>query len=354
MPTVSIIVPIYRVEAYLRPCVQSVLDQTFSDFELILVDDGSPDGCPALCDEFASLDPRIRVIHKKNGGAADARNAGLCVAEGSYIYFLDGDDKMDPNLLETVIPPMNQGADMVVFNYRELYQDGTTKDHFFQGKGDFFLEREEQRLDFLTNIFLTYKIGWEPWDRIFRRDLIEKYAIRFEEGRVNLAEDLYFCLCYCAHARTIRCIEDRLYSYVQRESSTMATQGYAINAQRYVTLAKAVLDYFRSSPDCGCFVEGFPTFFYRILAEQLLTQFEASGLPAPEFREILKAQITDWEFFENHLRRQLQQPKVVMAGYPRRRGWEQRSLIQFLLDGGYTRFRLRNKGIYFYCDTLKR
>ena len=88
----SVIIPIYCVEQYLRTCVDSVLSQTFLDFEVILVDDGSPDGCPRLCDEYAKKDARVRVIHKANGGLSDARNIGLSHASGEYILFLDGDD----------------------------------------------------------------------------------------------------------------------------------------------------------------------------------------------------------------------------------------------------------------------
>ena len=96
----SIIVPVYNVEPYLRRCIDSILAQTFTDFELILVDDGSPDNCPAICDEYAEKDPRIVVIHKQNGGLSDARNAGLDIARGEYIGFVDSDDYIDAEMYE--------------------------------------------------------------------------------------------------------------------------------------------------------------------------------------------------------------------------------------------------------------
>ena len=99
----SIIVPIYNVEPYLRRCIDSILAQTFTDFELILVDDGSPDNCPAICDEYAKKDPRIVVIHKENGGLSDARNAGLNIAKGDYIGFVDSDDLIHPQMYEHMI-----------------------------------------------------------------------------------------------------------------------------------------------------------------------------------------------------------------------------------------------------------
>ena len=101
---ISFILPVYNVEAYLRECVDSLTCQTFKDFEIILVDDGSPDGCPALCDQLATEDNRIKVLHKPNGGLSDARNAGLKVASGDYVIFVDSDDKwIGENSLEKLI-----------------------------------------------------------------------------------------------------------------------------------------------------------------------------------------------------------------------------------------------------------
>ena len=94
-PQISVIVPVYKVERYLRRCVQSILNQTHSNLEVILVDDGSPDGSGALCDEFAKQDSRVQVIHKDNGGLSDARNAGLSIARGEYVTFVDSDDWID-------------------------------------------------------------------------------------------------------------------------------------------------------------------------------------------------------------------------------------------------------------------
>lgn len=103
MPTISVIVPVYKVEPYLRRCVDSILAQTYTDFELILVDDGSPDNCGAICDEYAAKDRRIRVLHQENGGLSAARNAGLDVAEGEYIALVDSDDIVFDNYLEKLL-----------------------------------------------------------------------------------------------------------------------------------------------------------------------------------------------------------------------------------------------------------
>ena len=109
-PEISIIVPVYKVERYLNECIDSILAQTFTDFELILVDDGSPDGCPALCDAAAAKDSRIRVIHKPNGGVSSARNAGLDTVRGNWIGFVDSDDSIDPSYYEK----LHQAAGMAL------------------------------------------------------------------------------------------------------------------------------------------------------------------------------------------------------------------------------------------------
>ena len=103
MPTISVIVPVYKVEPYLRRCVDSILDQTYSDFELILVDDGSPDNCPDICDDYARQDSRVKVIHKENGGLSDARNAGLRIAAGAYVSFVDSDDFIRKDMYEVML-----------------------------------------------------------------------------------------------------------------------------------------------------------------------------------------------------------------------------------------------------------
>ena len=108
MPAISVIIPVYQVEAYLRDCVDSVLAQTFSDFEIILVDDGSPDSCGSICDEYAQQDPRIRVIHQENGGLSAARNAGTRICRGAYVTFLDSDDMLHPQALEIMLAALKQ------------------------------------------------------------------------------------------------------------------------------------------------------------------------------------------------------------------------------------------------------
>lgn len=119
----SIIIPVYKVELYLRQCINSVLNQSYKDFELILVDDGSPDNCPVICDEYASRDIRVKVIHKSNGGLSDARNAGLDIAKGEYVLFLDSDDWWDDVLaLEKInLKIKDTDADLIIIGMKKFF-----------------------------------------------------------------------------------------------------------------------------------------------------------------------------------------------------------------------------------------
>ena len=125
MPVISIIVPVYNVEQYLRRCVDSILAQTFTDFECILIDDGSPDNCPAICDEYAERDNRIIVIHQKNAGVSAARNAGLDLARGEWIGFVDSDDWCDPGMYEFLYKnAITNQVDISICGFRSIEKNG--------------------------------------------------------------------------------------------------------------------------------------------------------------------------------------------------------------------------------------
>ena len=122
---ISVIVPVYKVEPYLRRCIDSIISQTYHNLEIILVDDGSPDNCGAICDEYAEKDTRVRVIHKSNGGLSDARNAGLDIMTGDYVAFVDSDDWIDKQHLSSMYALVNGGADIAVSDVRRILTDET-------------------------------------------------------------------------------------------------------------------------------------------------------------------------------------------------------------------------------------
>ena len=219
-PKFSIIIPAYRVEKYICQCIDSVLAQTFTDFELILVDDGSDDRCGEICGIYGKSDSRIIVIHKPNGGLSDARNAGFLIANGEYIYFLDGDDWVANRLLECVIRHMNQGYDMVVFNYYTAYSQKICSE-ITHLSGEFSINSEIERTEFYYSTLLKAVIGWSAWDRVFKKSIIDEYEITYADNQKIFMEDLYFSCCYCAFAKRIQVIGDRLLFYRQREDSML-------------------------------------------------------------------------------------------------------------------------------------
>lgn len=182
MPEISIIVPVYKVEQYLSRCVESILAQTFTDFELILVDDGSPDRCPQICDEYSKRDKRIRVIHKKNGGVSDARNIGIDVATGEFIAFVDSDDWLVNDIYEYALNIQKQyNADIVEFGIRKVKDE---KDAIIEKQ----MEKEGKvislsGLDILPRIYQD-KMGGSiaAWNKLFRRSIFN--TLRFEVGRL--------------------------------------------------------------------------------------------------------------------------------------------------------------------------
>ena len=337
----SIIIPVYRVEDYLPACIQSVLNQTVSDYEVILVDDGSPDGCGAICDAYAEKDARFQVVHKKNGGLSSARNAGLDRAQGKYIYFLDSDDSIAPNLLETAEKYMDQGLDLLAFRYHCLKGDRLEKSETDVIFGEFRLETEADRLQFLSKVLVSGKIGWEAWSRVFVREKIEKYGLRFEDNRKIFAEDLYFSLCYLAHACRIRSISDSLYHYRIREDSIMGEQQARSNLGRISLLGKTVCRWYQNFDDCRLLTEQFNTIYYHLIAGQFLFSMWSSGVKPSQYRKLVREEVRDWDDMEQQLRQYLKEAGPQNSLEQR----ELRAHVYFLLGGPELLLRLRCRWI---------
>lgn len=183
---ISVIIPIYKVEEYLDQCVSSVINQTYTDLEVILVDDGSPDQCPKMCDEWATKDSRIKVIHKKNGGLSDARNAGLEVATGEYIAFLDSDDYIEPEMYHTLYDIIKQDDTLGIASCL-FYTDTDGKIDIMDKKWDFTNNVIVKGDDFGRNKILQ-ETPHPVWNKLYRADLFQ--SVRFRVGRVN--EDMLF------------------------------------------------------------------------------------------------------------------------------------------------------------------
>ena len=208
----SIVVPIYKVEKYLRECVDSILCQSFSDFEIILVDDGSPDGCPRICDEYAEKDPRVKVIHKTNGGLSDARNAGFEIAKGEYIIFLDSDDYWDDNDALAKIQKilLKQPADVVT--WRKTKYSEETKERTYVG-----YDVAEQDKECFGALLKSRNFTVSASTKSIKRSMFEEHDLRFVKG--VLSEDIEWCARLLCAAETIVPSNLDFYIYRQRAGS---------------------------------------------------------------------------------------------------------------------------------------
>ena len=232
MPAISVIVPIYNGEQFIHKCIDSVLSQTFSDLELIIVDDGSTDNCPQICDEYAKKDSRVIVIHGTNKGVSIARNIGLAAASGEYVAFCDGDDYFKANLLErTYSTAVEKHADVVSFNLQRMSDEAISIDEK-PNEPDIIDLDKETRFDMLYKVVTWQTKGWQACRSIFRRQIIEDHHIQFCDTCGNFAEDLGFTLEYLLYASRIIFIDEYLYYYYDVRQNSMMNKSkhvYKIN-----------------------------------------------------------------------------------------------------------------------------
>lgn len=237
MEKVSIIVPIYKVEDYLDNCVQSILRQTYRELEIILVDDGSPDRCPQICDEYAQKDDRIRVVHKENGGLGDARNAGVREATGKYLLYVDSDDRIREDLVSITVEAAEKAqADIVIFDYAGEMPDGTKTDLFtFDLPEDKVFSAEEEPAVIMRTCSAVNKL--------FRREFWVSAGLSFPAGRYY--EDLATIPRLFVLAERIVYKKEVLYYYLTREGSITHSSDFSRNFADRTRAVEEVLGFFR-------------------------------------------------------------------------------------------------------------
>lgn len=217
---VSIIIPIYNVEKYLRQCVDSVLCQTYFDLEIILVDDGSPDGCGPICDEYAEKDTRIKVIHKENGGLSDARNAGLEIAKGEYIYFLDSDDYIKKDAIKRLVSRIEEEkADLIYFDAETIVEDFEDKDYY-----EDFIRKHTYKTADGASVIASHIMHNEyysvVWALFLRADFIRENRLKFLKGIIH--EDELFTPIAFIRAKNAAQLKEALYVRRLRADSIMS------------------------------------------------------------------------------------------------------------------------------------
>lgn len=216
-PLVSIIVPIYKVEPYLRRCLDSIVNQTYTNLEIILVDDGSPDGCPQICDEYAAKDKRIVVIHKENGGLSDARNAGLDICKGEYIFFIDSDDWIKTDTIEFLYKiTQDKKSNIVIGDYITTTETGF---HQKQSTSKHIIEMS------LFNLLKCHQPGHSlftqavvAWNKLIKRDIAQRWT--FPKG--SICEDHYVTYKYYYSAKKVILTNVQTYYYRTRKGSIVS------------------------------------------------------------------------------------------------------------------------------------
>ncbi len=213
----SVVVPIYKVEKYLRECVDSILSQTFTDYELILVDDGSPDDCPRLCDEYAAKDPRVKVIHQKNAGQACARNAGIKAAKGEYLICIDSDDYFVDDRVFGRVAEKTDGTDVILYGYKKLYESNGQ----FGGESVPVFEGVLNTAAMLDTVLESDTYCGAAWAKAVRLSVLRENGIDFRPGMI--AEDIDWYLHLMCRARSWASICETAVIYRQRPGSITHT-----------------------------------------------------------------------------------------------------------------------------------
>lgn len=237
-PFLSVVVPIYKVEPYLRECVDSIIHQRFSDMEIILVDDGSPDGCPAICDEYARKDDRIRVIHKMNGGLVSARKAGVRLAQGVYVTFVDSDDWIDTDMYAVMKELADaRGADVITTDF---FHDRKGECACFKNKVDagFY---EGEKLEALRRKLLYFGEFYTPgiypsvWNKWFKRELLVPNLEAIDEG-ISLGEDMACTYPCILDAKSVEIYKDRCFYHYRWRPESMIVAVDSAYYRKFVLL----------------------------------------------------------------------------------------------------------------------
>lgn len=234
----SIVLPIYNVERYLDRCINSILNQEYANFEIILIDDGSPDNCPKMCDEWVEKDKRIKVVHKKNGGLGFARNTGIENAKGDYILFLDSDDYIEHNLLNNLNIEINKNqSDIIFFGYKRISSSGEELLNFsLKPESKVYIENNVIK-NKLFNDFLisnSSKLFISAWNCCINLKFLKKSKVLFNSEREYISEDLDFHIRLFNFVNKLSFIEGTYYCYCQNDDSLTSTY----KADRYERLKK--------------------------------------------------------------------------------------------------------------------
>lgn len=248
---ISIIVPVYNVEQYLEKCITTIINQTYKNLEIILVDDGSKDSSGKICDDFSKKDNRIKVIHKTNGGLSDARNHGLRIAKGDYIGFVDSDDYIAEDMFETLYNLMeNNNSDISIVSFYEMYNNKLI------GVRDSKKLENFDKLEAIKELLIDTKIQSYAWNKLFKKELFEN--LEFPTGK-NF-EDIATTLLLFEKANKVTLFEDPKYYYLRRDNSIVGVR----NSKTYTDYLEVIYDKYMYLKDKYPEIEKYNAYNYLI------------------------------------------------------------------------------------------
>ncbi|WP_148630488.1 glycosyltransferase [Bacillus sp. E214] len=276
-PKMSIVVPVYNVEKYLDKCIQSLIDQTYKDIEIILVNDGSPDNCPQICESYEKRDPRVITIHKENGGLSDARNAGLKTATGEYILFVDSDDFIELNTCEMFVKVIsNKRPDIIVGNAKRIEENHTSPMcHNVNNNGQIltgedYLKRELKK----GNMYMA------AWLNLYKRDFLIINNLEFEVGLLH--EDEHFTPRAFLKAKKVLGTDITFYNYLIRAGSITNQKGKIKNAEHIIKICKELERLYSEIKD-----NELKSLLNDNLVQKYLNTFQVAGLHRKQYKYLV-------------------------------------------------------------------
>ena len=271
-PVVSVIVPVYNAQKSLARCIDSILNQTFKDFELILLDDGSTDTSGEICDRYAEIDERVRVIHKENSGVSDTRNRGLDIAEGKYLQFLDSDDWITPEATGLFVRTVEENqCDMVIADFyrvigERVSQKGAIEEDGLMDQVTFAENMLQKPADFYYGVL---------WNKLYKRERVESYRLRMDSS-VSWCEDFMFNLEYVRHIRSVYALKVPVYYYVKTKGS-LVSQGMSV--KKTIQMKRTVFEYYNSF--CKDVFDEEDYEKYKVQVYRFLIEAAGDGVVAP-------------------------------------------------------------------------
>lgn len=355
---ISIIIPIFNAENHLRRCVNSILSLQFRDYELILVDDGSNDSSAAICDEYAQIAARIKVIHMQNAGAAAARNAGLDIAQGDYILFCDADDCYDPVQMDHFLTHALDGASpdtLFCFDFRNVWPDGADNTARYREKMVSFICARD-KVDFLSSALSHKTAGFSLCNKLYSREIIDRYHIRMFErdtlgNKDDWAEDLMFNLQYLSCIDNVVSTGDAAYmltKHVSRES-----ESEAVLAGR----TEHMLRLFAAVKDTAIFTSGteFKEEFWKIVIWHIRRFFyaDASEKGVQTMRKTYNTSqygnvLSEW------IETALKKWDLIADRWNQREGMDFRYLLEYIVNGNLIEYKVKNYWLWKIYPVIQR